>query len=253
MSNNRRFALDEKRYVIDAVNPANSGKGYCHEGDLEGDRHLRECILMVRLGEMSDKLIINLRPTEKCPSGEEYQPFNEERHAMWVAMLAAIRASHLDTLDPKLSVQYRFDGTLKRQAKGMQDLTSLSLFCDDVERLLRDLYGDIESEALDSIRWAVFRFVEAFTQYVRPDLWKEHQDAENLDYMLGIGVPEGYGIGGSDWRRGMMAKVNLFRRAREVNANPSTFGEYTREFAKLFAEHWDCTNEGEWETEWMPC
>ena len=26
MSNNRRFALDEKRYVIDAVNPANSGR-----------------------------------------------------------------------------------------------------------------------------------------------------------------------------------------------------------------------------------
>ena len=26
MSNNRRFALDEKRKIIDAVNPANSGK-----------------------------------------------------------------------------------------------------------------------------------------------------------------------------------------------------------------------------------
>ena len=26
MSNNRRFAVDEKRYVIDAVNPANSGR-----------------------------------------------------------------------------------------------------------------------------------------------------------------------------------------------------------------------------------
>ena len=60
MSNNRRFALDEKRYVIDAVNPANSGKGYCHEGDPEDDRHLRERVLMVRLGELLDKLIINL-------------------------------------------------------------------------------------------------------------------------------------------------------------------------------------------------
>ena len=174
MSNNRRFALDEKRYVIDAVNPANSGKGYCFEGAPEDDRHLRELVLMVRLGEMLDELIINLRPTKKCPSGEEYQPFNEG-HAMWMAMLAAIRASHLDTFDPKLSVQYRFDGTLKRQAKGMQDLTSLSLFCNDVERLLRDLYGDIESEALDRIIWAVFRIVQAFTKYVRPDLWKEHQ------------------------------------------------------------------------------
>ena len=78
MSNNRRFALDEKRHVIDAVNPANSGKGYCHEGDPEDDRHLRERVLMVPLGKMLDKLIINLRPTKKYPSGEEYQPFNEE-------------------------------------------------------------------------------------------------------------------------------------------------------------------------------
>ena len=205
MSNNRRFALDEKRHVIDAVNPANSGKGYCHEGDPEDDRHLRERVLMVRLGEMLDKLIINLRPTEKFPSGEEYQPFNEESHAMWVAMLDAIRASHLNSFDPKLSVQYRFDGTLKRQAKGTQDLTSLSLFCDDVERLLRDLYGDIESEALDRVLRAVFSIVQEFTEYVRPDLWKEHSDAEDFDYILGIGVPEGYGyqrLGMASWNEG---------------------------------------------------
>ena len=253
MSNNHRFALDEKRYVIDAVNPANSGKGYCHEGYPEDERHLRERILMVRLGGMADKLIINLRPTKKYPSGKEYQPFNEEGHAMWAAMLAAIRASHLDTLDPKLSVQYRFDGTLKRQAKGMQDLTSMSLFCNDVERLLRDLYGDIESEALDRVLRAVFSIVQELTKYVRPDVWKEYSDAEDFDYGSGIGVPEGEGLSTSEWRRGMKAKVNLFRRVREVNANPSNFSEYTREFAKLFAERWDCTNEGEWETEWMPC
>jgi hypothetical protein len=42
MSINCRFALDEKRYVIDQLNPANSGKGYCHEGDLEDDIYLRE-------------------------------------------------------------------------------------------------------------------------------------------------------------------------------------------------------------------
>jgi hypothetical protein len=88
---------------------------------------------------------------------------------------------------------------------------------------------------------------------VRPDLAKEHRDAEDFDWILGIGVPEGYGINGSDWRRGMKAKVDLFGRVREVNANPSAFSEYTREFAKLFAERWDCTKELEWETEWMPC
>ena len=55
MSNNRRFALDEKRKIIDAVNAANSGKGYCYEGDPEDDKHLRESVLMVRLGEIGEE------------------------------------------------------------------------------------------------------------------------------------------------------------------------------------------------------
>ena len=46
-----------------------------------------------------------------------------------------------------------------------------------------------------------------------------------------------------DCRRGMAAKVDLFRRVRAVNADPSTFSEYTIEFAKLFAERWDCSKE----------
>jgi hypothetical protein len=74
---NCRFALDERRYVIDLVNADNSGKGYCHEGDPEDDKYLRERVLMVRLSEILGKLIINLRPMKKLPSGEEYKPTNE--------------------------------------------------------------------------------------------------------------------------------------------------------------------------------
>jgi|SRR5262245_21523119 len=39
--------------------------------------------------------------------------------------------------------------------------------------------------------WAVFCIVQEFTKFVRSDLWKEHRDAEDFDYILGIGVPEG--------------------------------------------------------------
>jgi hypothetical protein len=240
MSNNRRFAIDERGYVIDVVNPANSGKGY-YNGGPEDDRHLRERVLIVRLGEMIDKLI------EKLPLGGECKPFLNDS----LPLLYVIRASHLNTLDPMVSIQHKFDGKLGRHRKHTQDFTSLGFFRDDFECLLRDLYGDVKSEALDSIVYAVFRTVEAFTRYVRPDLWKEHSDAEDFDYMFGVGVPEGYGIQSSDWHRGMGAKVNLFRRAREVNDNPSNFSEYTREFAKLFAERWN-TEEHEWETEWKP-
>jgi hypothetical protein len=244
MSVNCRFTLDEQRNVIDAVNVANSGKGYCHVDAPEDDTHLRERVLMVRLGEPTDKLIINLRPMQKTWSGgEAFKPFNEESHAIYEAMLHTIWASQLNTFDPALSLQHRFDGKLRRQKKHTQDFTSLALFRNDVECLLRDLYGDVESEALDRVVLAVFRVVQYFTKYLRPDLWKEHSDAEDLDYMLGIGVPEGCGINGSQWRRGMVAKADLINRVREVNANLSTFSEYTIEFAKLFAQRWDCRKE----------
>jgi len=241
MSINCRFALDEKRYVIDLLNPANSGKGYCHEGAPEDDKYLRERVLMVRLGAMLRKLIINLRPMKKLPSGEEYEPENEESFAIWLTMLDTISASHLNTFDPVLSIQHKFDGKLRRQKKHTQDFTSLALFRDDVECLLRDLYGDVESDALDSVLRAVFRIVEQFAKFVRPDLSKEHRDAENLDYMLGIGVPDGYGINGSDWRRGMAAKFYLILRVYEVQQEPSAFSDYTIDFANRFSQEWDCS------------
>jgi hypothetical protein len=181
MSTNCRFALGQKRYIIDSVNSGNSGKGYCHEGNPEDDRYLRERVLMVRLGELLEKLIVNSRPTKKYPSGEEYRPFDEERHAIWVASLGAIQASHLNSFDPMMSIQHKFDGKLRRQKEHTQDFTSLSLFRDDVECLLRDLYGDLESEALESVILAVFRIVQELTRYVRPHLWKEHAYAEDLE------------------------------------------------------------------------
>src|SRR5258707_10423870 len=108
MSVNCRFALDEKRNVIDAVNATNSGKAYCHEGDPEDDKYLRERVLWIRLSGMIEKLIINLRPRQKLPSGEEYEPCNEEAHSIWVAALYTIKASHLNTFDPAMSIQHKF-------------------------------------------------------------------------------------------------------------------------------------------------
>jgi hypothetical protein len=243
MITNCRFALDEKRYVIDLLNPANSGKCYCLEGDPEDDEHLRERILIIHLSEMIDKLILNLRPTQKLPWGEKYKPHNDS-FAIWWAMLDTIKASHLNTFDPALSIQHKFGGKLRRQKKYTQDFTSLALFRDDVECLLRDLYGDFESGALDSVVLAVFRIVQQFAHYVRPELWKEHDDAEKFDYILfGTGVPEGFGISSSQFHSGMAAKAALFNRVREVNANLSTVSEYTIEFGKLFAERWDCSKE----------
>ena len=247
MSINCRFALDEERYVIDAVNVANSGKAYhSHECGPDDDKHLRQCILQMHLEQMIDKLIRNSRPEQNLPFASRNGSFGMwwASHAIFRAMLVTINASHLNTFDPALSVQHKFDGKLKRQKKHTQDFTSLALFRDDVECLLRDLYGDFESEALDSVVLAVLRIVQQFARYVRPDLWKEHDDAEKFDLIrFGTGLLEGEGISSSQFHSGMDAKADLFNRVREVNANQSTVSEYTIEFAKLFAERWDCSKE----------
>src|SRR5262249_41840634 len=115
MTINSRFYLDEKRYVIDTLNPANSGKAYCHDWDREDERNLRERVVMVSLSGVIEKLIINLKPMQKLPSGEEYEPHNEESFAIWWAILDTIKASHLNTFDPALSIQQKFNGKLRRQ------------------------------------------------------------------------------------------------------------------------------------------
>jgi hypothetical protein len=81
----------------------------------------------------------------------------------------------------------------------------------------------------------------AFTKYVRPNLWKEHQDADNLDYMFGIGVPES--DSGGDLRLGMAARFDLIFRACEVQREPSGFSENTVKFANRFMEQWYCRQE----------
>jgi hypothetical protein len=59
------------------------------------------------------------------------------------------------------------------------------------------------------------------------DIWQEHQNAVNVDYINGIGVPDGCGIGGSDFRRGIRSADHLKGRARAVRVNPAAFSKYT--------------------------
>jgi len=101
MSVNCRFVLDEKRYVIDTVNVANSGKGYCRIGDPEDDKHLRERVLSTRVHGMIEKLFIIKEPNQKLPWDEKHAVLS-----IWHAVLCAIRASHLNTFDPTMSIQH---------------------------------------------------------------------------------------------------------------------------------------------------
>jgi hypothetical protein len=224
---NCRFVLNEEGRVVDTLNPVHSVQHYWFGEDPEDAKDdLRACVVWARLPDIVEKLIINPRPTQ-----------NEDRYAIASLVFAAIKASHLNSFDPTISVERKFGGTLKRQKQRTQDIVSLSLFRDDIERLLRDLYGDIESEAMDSVLSAVFRIVKAFTKYTCPDLWKEHHDAGSFDYIVGTGISH------DDWRRGMVAKCDLILRVKEVRAKSSAFSDYTVEFADRFCQHWVCSLE----------
>jgi len=238
MAANQRFSVAHDRYVIDHLNSSNNGKGYCHEGDPENDTHLRERLLWCCLADLTERLIVNAATMKIAPDGKLYQPFCSERHSISVALYRAIEASRLNTLEVELSLQNKFDGQLRRNKLGMQDYTSLSLFVDDVECLLRDLYGESDNQAIDLVRKAVFAIVYEFTNYVRKDLWQEHSNAQDIDYVFGIGLPDGYGISGSDYRRMDRAVLDLTQRAHDVRANPTAFSKYTVSFVDDLYENW---------------
>jgi hypothetical protein len=237
MNAERRFFVDEKGYIVDTINPTNSGLARAgHEEHPQTDRQLRERLLQVRLMALLETLFFTPMPMQKLPDGTEYEPINEEASSASWPIFNVITASHLNSFDPEISTQRRFNGQLKRKKLGIGDFSSLELFCDDVEYMLRDLYGDIEDEPLDSIRYAVFCIVDLFMAYARQDLYNEHHEAVDVDYMFGIGLPEGHGISSSMARAGMVATENLAIRVREVLGNPSAFSDYTVRFAKQFSE-----------------
>jgi hypothetical protein len=212
MNEERRFFVDKKGYVVDTINPANSAQALADDED-QNDRMLRERLLQVRLNTISETLFFTPTPMKTLPDGTEYQPLNEDALSTWWPIFRAIKASQLNWFDVGISIQNRFNGLLKRKKHGLGDFTSLSLFCDDVEYTLRDLYGDIDDEALESILSAVFCIVDGFTGYARKDLYQEHHAAVAVDAMHGIGWSEGYGITGSMWRAGMAAAQDLAIRA----------------------------------------
>jgi len=210
---NQRFSINEDRNVIDRLT-SKVGKAYCHKGDPEHDAYLRERMLWGCLAELTERLIVNTAPLERDFDGQLYQPVCEEGHSICVALYRAIRASHLNTLEVGQSLQHKFDGELRRNKIGMQDHTSLSLFVDDVECLLRDLYGESDNQAINLVRSAVFSIG------------------------FGIGLPDGMGISGSHHRRMHQAVFDLTQRARAVRANPAPFSKYTVSFVDDLHVNW---------------
>ncbi len=192
----------------------------------------------MRLSDLVHDLVFSPQAEKTVTEEKDDPPPRMVAHELWWTICALIEATQLNTFDPDVSIHNPFLGNLERKKIGLNKFTSLSLFCVDIERLLRDLFGDVESEALDRTVNAVLIHTVAFTRFACEDLWREHQDAWNWDETNGIGWPEGYGISGSQHRRGLKSLSDLQVRARKVLTNASDFSKYTVEFAKYVDENY---------------
>jgi hypothetical protein len=184
----------------------------------------RRYILARRLDCLVPKLIVGSKA-------------RQVRRSLVGMLLAAIEASQLNILDPSLPIDHPFKGKLRRK-QGMQDYTSISLFIRDVERLLRELYGDLESDALDEVLRAIRVIVDEFAIYVRLDLHQESYYADAYDYANGIGLPEGYGLSSDHHQQAWIAEKALAIRAMQVSTNPDAYCRYTNRFAKALDKYW---------------
>jgi hypothetical protein len=227
-----RFVFDEEYNIIDKLNQTAPMYPYCRleEHPTQDQRTLREVVLWRRLDDLVSGLILNLEPERTKVHGDEHN-HRQDAQKLGYVLYELVCASALNTLDPSIAIQARFDGNLSGQKRYLQEVTSLWLFRDDVERILRDLYGDIESDGMDRALGAIFAVVREFTYHVRRDVFCEHQNAQSWDYIFGAGLPDGYGISGSDHSRAHAGLRNLIAHVREVRKNPPTFSKYTVEFA----------------------
>jgi hypothetical protein len=232
MNSNRRFVLDEERRIIDTLNYAHGPVASLPEGEPDDEKFLRETVFIARLPALIHKLFPRTEPARADWLGNA--------HEIFVALIPVIEASQLSALNPGLSIQHGRSDKPVRSKQSICDFTSLELFADDVELLLRDLYTDGDIVALDRVRSAVLKVTFALTKHLRKDLWQEHLDAMELDWFY---ASPNSAISDSDFECAMVARASLMSRVHEVDADPSAFGEYTIEFAKHLGERWDCRSD----------
>jgi hypothetical protein len=153
-----------------------------------------------------------------------------------VLLFEVISASALNAMEPALTSGPALTRPPQGNPTFLHEITSLSLFVADVERLLLDLYGDESNKAHQVLMHAVLRITEEFSRYLRTELWREHEDAKKYDYIFGYALPEWAGLSSSDHGRALVALDRLKNRVRTIQKGDARHGEYTKEFAKRFAE-----------------
>jgi hypothetical protein len=158
------------------LNPTDTGVS-CHRPQPK-EEHLRTLIFETSLSELVGDLFINTSPIKTLA--------NERGHledALLIVLSKIVQASYVNTLEIELSLKHRFSGQLEREKVGRRDVTSLSLFVDNVERLLRDLYGESDEQAITVLRHAVAEATIVITRYGWNSLGEEYGDPPEIHYV----------------------------------------------------------------------
>ena len=204
----RRFRLDGRGDIVDKLNPGTKIKaGWNHnpkespheETCCDDDLHLRDAVLRCRLE----------KPVRKLFKGSEGSTENRYLSSLDMLLWEIIVASQINRRDVRISMQHPFKGTLKQEKTEMSQFTSLALFVDDIERLLRDLYGDVDGADLNDLVFAIWSVVVEISEYVLPELRAELDSARSVDKGAGRGVATGYGVSGSMVGAGTQAADTL--------------------------------------------
>jgi hypothetical protein len=233
-----RFYVDDKRWVIDRANRANSRLYRIHISEAGDEEHLRESVLLVRLEGLLGKLHGPSAP-KRNKRGRKRRRFEK---ALWVlrGVLIAVGASHMSQQSAARSPHHRFNDQLRRENGHFGGITSLALFFDDIELLLRDLYGDFDQSAASAVRYALHTVLcWCLRRSLPKDIWKEHWDARTIDHgWYGVGLDPGDGISTNSVWQADEAANDLARRIRAFRANPKAYSKYTHQFVHILDERW---------------
>jgi hypothetical protein len=173
-------------------------------------------------------------------SKRERKAFSNELPAL---LCSVLEASQLNRRDVRVSLQNRFKGRLRHRKTELKEVTTISLFTDDVERLLRDLYGDIESDGFTELMGAVKSTAVTLSSLLLPELGEEYNTACNVDVGAGRSLPPGEGVSTAMIIGAVEHAQTLILRIREVLSCPSAYGRYTVSFATTVREYWPAVQE----------
>lgn len=231
---NRRFILDNQGNAVDRLHPEYSAETPYHMNPFSckpyGDEsRLRSGLFVRRLEGLIPEL------TKGNGRKRQKRAFCTDLPYL---LCSIIQPSQLSQRDVRISLRKTFNGKLRHKKTELQELTSISLFIDDVERLLRDLYGDVDSDRFKELLAALKLTTLTLSSHYLPDLEAEHNTALMVDRGAGRCINPGDGVSRHMLATGVYAAEELILRVRAILTYPSAYGRYTVAFAKTLNEYW---------------